>query len=67
MQGNNREAERHRVEDKIINMIDLPRKIKNPRPVDIQLRVPIMELITYRAARSGKAIQIGVINGGLLN
>ena len=62
MQGNNREAERHRIENEIIDMIDSRRQVKDPQPITIHLRVPIMELIAYRAAESRQAIQIPGIN-----
>ena len=59
MQANNREAQRHKIEDKIIAKVDRSRPVKCQRPRDILLRVPIIELITYRAAVNGKAIQAG--------
>ena len=60
MRGNNHHIEKERMEDEIITRIDMSRRvIKSPEPIRIGLRVPIIELIAYRAAMTGQAIGYG--------
>jgi len=49
------------MEDEIIDRIDMPtrrRIIKSPKPVINYFKVPIMELISYKAAMTGRPIQL---------
>jgi len=60
MRGNNREIERQHMEDEIINRIDMPtRRWKDPRPLEVYLRVPILELLSYKAAMTGRVLRMG--------
>jgi hypothetical protein len=61
MRGNNRQIQKYRIEDKAIRRIDdfpvsKSRRIKNPQPTHIGLRVPIIELLAYKAASTGRSI-----------
>lgn len=64
MRGNDRYHQKERMEDDIIQRIDMPvrRYIKRPRPVEVHLRIPIMELIAYKAGLTGRAVQWSVLN-----
>lgn len=64
MIGNNYQALKEMQEDEIIRHIDTVwRVIKAPRPVEITLRVSIMELIAYRAAMTGRPINLAWCRG----
>jgi len=62
MRGNDYQKIKENMEDEIIKRIDIParRRIRVPRPIQVLLRVPIIELITYKAAMTGRAIRLGV-------
>ena len=48
------------MEDEIINRIDMPtRRWKDPRPLEVYLRVPILELLSYKAAMTGRVLRMG--------
>jgi len=62
MHGNKYQIIKEMQEDEIIRHIDTRhRVIKSPRPLEIGLRVCILELIAYKAAMRNKAIQFGML------
>jgi len=62
MRGNNYYQRKDLIEDEIIEKIDMPRRVKSQRPIEILLRVPIIELLTYKAAMSGRALKLGMVS-----
>jgi hypothetical protein len=58
MRGNNYQIIKNQTEDEIIRHIDTRRRvIRSPHPIEIGLRVSIMEIIAYKAALTGRAIK----------
>lgn len=64
MRGNNCERQRHRVEDTVIRQIDGGSRNKKRRSC---FKVPIIEIIAYKAAKTGRAIRLGSLMGGQAN
>jgi|GEM_PF-3300622 len=59
MKANDRERQRQRIEDEIIDAIDSQRRIKSPIISQPDLRVPIIDLIVYRAIVLGMPVKCG--------
>lgn len=61
MRGNNYYQRKELMEDEIIKHIDMSRRIKAPRPVEVLLRVPIIEIIAHKASVTGRALRLGAV------
>ena len=55
--GNDRERQRHRIEDKIIEQIDRISEQNPPYPEHGPLRIPIIDLLVYNATTSNRPIK----------